>query len=41
MPDYRQQLGFLTVANNASSFFPSLVHLEQIEHGGAKNPVFP
>jgi hypothetical protein len=27
--NYRQQLGFLTVANNASSFFAYLVHLEQ------------
>jgi len=39
--NYRQQLGFLTVANNASSFFASLVHLEQKSRARAKNPVSP
>jgi hypothetical protein len=38
---YRQQLGFLTVANNASSFFASLVHLEQKSRARSKNPVSP
>jgi len=38
---YRQQLGFLTVANNASSFFAFVVHLEQKSRAKAKNPVSP
>ncbi|MEG4587089.1 hypothetical protein QUA54_17985 [Microcoleus sp. MOSTC5] len=45
LPDYRLLLGFLTVfltlANNASSFFASLVHLEQNSRARAKNPVSP
>jgi hypothetical protein len=41
LPNYRQQLAFLTVANNASSFFASLVYLEKNSRVRAKNLVYP
>jgi hypothetical protein len=37
---YRQQLGFLTVANSASSFFASLVDREQKSRAAAEKPGF-